>query len=271
MNQIYSKAATVVAYLGNEADESSKWIAMTRALLDNRSGLSSAMDHAMHSGWQSLNPDEQELLVSSHEGFENIHKAMTAFYSRDYWSRLWVVQECLLAHTLLIYAGGEGFVLSDAQGLGEIIRLSESHDARGGLRLMDARSRRLYSERKATALEMMDLFTVWGFQNCKDPRDRVFGLLGLTDGSEMWPTVDYALSSEEVYVSVVKKFAEAVRGVPYRLQWLVFIAEDLVNMLKVDNKHPLVLSAIEETQAILEANPRLSEENMFSLAEHPYI
>jgi hypothetical protein len=139
------------------------------------------------------------------------------FFSNSWFGRLWVLQEVVLARNATILLGGEERDLSLLYGLvNGVETVFASLFWRGDHRLMDLTENvlsftdmmrlRLRSETKGDiGLEL----GFWDFVNiveigqnraCQDPRDHVFGLVGMAQHCGMTAqTVDYSLSPREVY------------------------------------------------------------------------
>jgi hypothetical protein len=84
---------------------------------------------------------------------------------------------------------------------------------------------------------------------CADPRDRIFGVLGLTDGSDAWPVVNYRLTMEELFAHVISKFAQAMAQGMYDPEkdipaYVKKFASDLVDKLALDESHPVIVRGI---------------------------
>lgn len=91
MPDIYSKADAVAVWLGPESDGSSKAVDFLRRLTD-----------------QAQYPKQVSRLLAS--GMSNgEHAGVVSLFSRDYWRRLWVVQELLKAKKVTVYCGSTEF------------------------------------------------------------------------------------------------------------------------------------------------------------------
>lgn len=124
----------------------------------------------------------------------------------SYWTRLWVVQEVMLAQDILMYFGLQWIDWSGIEG-----------DDLPLLRyiLPDSRMAQLVAEkerwdtRRSLGFEYPLDYLIERFANqeCGDPRDRVYGLLALVDTFDMALggsiSADYAKSAEEVYKDVM--------------------------------------------------------------------
>jgi hypothetical protein len=135
----------------------------------------------------------------------------------EYWRRLWVIQEMMLAQSLELLWGWDtvnddefrSFLTYNLAGEKSIsMRLEDSawaekerwrlHNLSRGLELTRAAS----GLRKPTNLSWEQALKItWG-TSCEDLRDRVYGVLGLVRRTELQP--DYSLSLEEVFHDLLK-------------------------------------------------------------------
>jgi hypothetical protein len=68
-------------------------------------------------------------------------------------------------------------------------------------RWADANSSFLEHPKEAEGLDFRELIQTWLHQECTDPRDKVYGLLGLAKGTEI--TADYDKPIDELYCDVI--------------------------------------------------------------------
>jgi hypothetical protein len=103
MQNIFSKAEETWAWLGHETDESSKAVALINVLAhiyrNSCQGSSTDPQNADKTQWGSL--------ISSK--FENHVVALGHLLSREYWYRVWIVQEIALSKKLVFFCGRRKF------------------------------------------------------------------------------------------------------------------------------------------------------------------
>jgi hypothetical protein len=87
MTGIYSTAESVAIWLGAEADDSALAIDLLRAVAD-----------------QADSPENVSRLISSRVGKPDL-AAVVSLFERDYWRRLWVVQEIFNARSITVHCG----------------------------------------------------------------------------------------------------------------------------------------------------------------------
>ncbi|KAH9228624.1 hypothetical protein K456DRAFT_1900456 [Colletotrichum gloeosporioides 23] len=209
MTKIYSRAESVAVWLGPEADRSS-----------------AASDFLLRLTQQSGSPDKITKLLSSKSNEKDI-SATVSLFERDYWKRLWVVQEVFNAQSVTVYCGEKSlpwdiykeashvfqrhkgdldyYFPGNSQGR-SYARASQNHFTysqiltyQGPGSLPDVRALRHYGEDS-----LLEVMRVCRRKFSSDPKDKVFGILGLLteDVRKDFP-VDYGLSVKEIYTNVV--------------------------------------------------------------------
>lgn len=135
--------------------------------------------------WLSIDP-LHSTSTSKFDKVSNLH-------NHPYWSRLWILQEIGLAHDLKVCFDGEMYNWDDF-----VKFFSVSLNSKIG-KVFELRRNRYELHR----LELL----VENFQDakCAEPRDKIFGFLGLAD--DPWShvlTVDYEISMFDLYASVIE-------------------------------------------------------------------
>lgn len=163
-------------------------------------------------------------------------KLILEFAASPYWTRLWVVQEIILAKEILICNnvcsiiwrnGDEISLLVHGEGAG-FSSLHPRNTAKSTNKSKDNYMRNLMVVRSYLHDEGVEKYRILGqrleflirsFKNqkCVDPRDTVFGLLSLVGSRYVSITPDYNRSAEEVYADVIRAtypvFLDAERDV----------------------------------------------------------
>lgn len=207
MTEIYSRAVSVAIWLGPEASDSNL-----------------AMETLTRLTAQSTDDEHIESLMSTELGNARF-ASVVALFERDYWSRLWVVQEVFNAREITVYCGATSLpwsvyrLASDVfwshKGLIEFyFPGSLSHGGRGASSTQFTYSQVLVYHGPSSipdvssfhGLEEDSLLEVMRICRRKlsaDPRDKLYGMLGLLpeDIRNEFP-VDYSLSVKEVYLRV---------------------------------------------------------------------
>lgn len=140
--------------------------------------------------------------------------SMVELSTRPYWSRFWVIQEFLLGKNVEIYCSNHRINWMDFQDI--LCRVSgvEQFGDVSQFKIDDFKSRtypalplvmgRHVDKHPESLQPLHDLLVDHRRSKCKDPRDRIFALLGLVTNDErdllrrVLP--DYALTEEEVII-----------------------------------------------------------------------
>jgi hypothetical protein len=201
MATIYKAATSVVIWLGPEDDDSSMAMDFLRGIAD-----------------RGENPESISRAIYS-EARRRDFDAVVALYEREYWDRLWIVQEVLNAQSVTVYCGRAKLPLSVLKKASATFRRHKDdlEDNFGPGRRPPWRSPQskqipyvqvLTHEGPARLqIDVSSLHEV--ILACRprlttDGRDKVYGLLGIlsTDLRRDIP-VDYSLSIKDVYTNVV--------------------------------------------------------------------
>jgi hypothetical protein len=167
MSKIYSQACQVRVWLGNEYEE----------------------------GLRNLG-----------RNVELDRSALDAFAKAPYWRRLWVLQEFELAREVVLMAGGS---VMDSDSLGLKCTKLQIDSKPGAtcdedrttsvLQGWDVTSRLIHRGLVVGIAPFSTLLAEYGHLECEDPRDSVYGLLGLVaPGQRVTIPVDYTLSARRL-------------------------------------------------------------------------
>ncbi|KAG7285789.1 hypothetical protein NEMBOFW57_008083 [Staphylotrichum longicolle] len=217
MSKIYSQARGVVMWLGEEGDDSQLAMDLIRRW---GKGVSTAMetdrDACYHNALRACLPlidnpfDEKSL------------EALGCLLKRDYWRRVWIIQEVVLAKSRMMLCGDamvdhQKFYLAYTIWSG-IQHLNTDKTVNDGLatsftrylgspsvgalvRLVYQRSAR----RRAGQLLGEDMFSLiessWNSLS-SDPRDRIYGLFGLLEENRPLPIpIDYGIAPDKIHLA----------------------------------------------------------------------
>ncbi|KAL9576578.1 MAG: hypothetical protein Q9212_006982 [Teloschistes hypoglaucus] len=191
MKRIYSRAQQVTVWLGEQSDNSD-----------------SAFDLLEMLAWQD-DPVNWLFRYFVDGQLRNLIKAINRLYSRPYWRRLWIVQEIAVGAQVRFHCGcrSANLQLFDAfdaalVGTPEPLQGDES-DSMYLLWGMLGKNLRASgpgeSFRKAVnATSLLDLLRRHRYSKVTDPRDKIYGLLGLKDMDPPF-TVDYTVPTATIY------------------------------------------------------------------------
>jgi hypothetical protein len=198
MRTIFQQAEHVVVWLGQGSNSTSLVFHLFEDLYENRG---SKQCYANFLG------DKENV-----KGFAGL----ISHFDRDYWFRVWVIQEVNSAREITIMCGKYKISWSKVEEVQNIMahytsqlakiahtepnlnRLAQTIGHRGARKL---RAARLGSLNNLPDLHFL-LCTFWQF-NATDPRDKVFALIGLSsarDDSRL--VIDYSSSVRGVYINV---------------------------------------------------------------------
>ncbi|KAK2765753.1 heterokaryon incompatibility protein [Colletotrichum kahawae] len=183
MQQIYSRADSVLIYLGEPSREEDELLAFIS--------------------------DQDELLSRDRGLLQRLRKALSQLFKRRYFSRVWVLQEVALARRAILLCGKHSisWSLTEIQRLDRIglLEYSTSPGRRPILPGLDRLPPIL--EFRAPAFrdpsKLLQLLDITRGSQASDPRDKVFALLGLLTCPESDGLVaDYTKSTADIYASI---------------------------------------------------------------------
>jgi hypothetical protein len=195
MSQIYSQADLVIVWLGN-------------------AGTFSDIAIEYIAGEAFLDPQSERTNDSA--SLRRLEKALRSFFHRSYWSRVWIIQELILARDVIFFAGQKSFTWHhisstrkrskdfdhpnwhqyDLRHAYECTAYSPAWLLIGQKTLWEALP---HSQKHLPILELLDIYKN---HKCTDPRDRVYGLLGLARDNLV--KADYTISVEDLYFAVLQ-------------------------------------------------------------------
>jgi Heterokaryon incompatibility protein (HET) len=173
MGKIYENATCVLAWLG---------------LLDDTSRIATKYISGFHIPYDGILPHH---LIIDNETME----ALLLFCTREYWTRLWIIQELVVASHITLHCGR--WVCSwadfswffemagDQAGMQQLTpQMSNTDIDPEFLPVMKSVPMNLMRERRWHGLKaqrpLFELCIVFGSSNCEDRRDKVFGLQAFT-------------------------------------------------------------------------------------------
>lgn len=187
MSQIFGYASEVLVWLGIEADNSR----LAMEVLQN---------------------------VCESYYWSDALKAISRLLNREYWTRMWIIQEIGLANKVTLQCGGQSVDLGslepiqsklyiDSKTVKDAIRIDQSHAMRHFRQWSNQKpyeNARLWLSKAGHGSSLQGLLETFRDYKCSDPRDKVFALLGLANdcrNGELLP--DYSKSILDVYVDVI--------------------------------------------------------------------
>jgi hypothetical protein len=206
MQSIYAQASVVLVWLGEA---------------NLHEGSNIALKYVKNANHWLENPTtvKRELSTAS------LKLALLALFSREYWKRVWIVQEFLLATDITIVCGNDTCRWSDLARLYRSLgaaSLSSSNLFDGLNDFIDPIltspagqiiSNRLAWQTSRHGYTLEKLLIMWPEQECEDVRDRVFGLLGLASMRDTYGTIsaDYSKTVPQLYEEVLRQVTSAYK------------------------------------------------------------
>lgn len=183
MGSIYSNAVEVLVWLGMPTDESYTAFELLRKFTPD----------------SALNASQRYTLSLTDR------RCLSDVCQRSYWKRLWIVQEVIRASKITVQCGSVT-IDWDAMCTGfELVMGTGKHKEEDYLDdlkwLLDLKNQRDgYHQNGCGIISLLETCTR---SECLDPRDKVFGLLGLADDCSGVLLADYSKSAAEVFDDVV--------------------------------------------------------------------
>lgn len=213
MGRIYSTAIETLVWLGQDVDAHSMDIAL------NKPGGQT---------WRHYYKETKE------------GKLLSAIYGSQYWLRLWIVQEVWFSKKINIICS-DGIL--SWSNLSELVmppswqNLSSRQVFEQRHNIVPQTLRELISLKKLGSSigeqRLSYVIESFGHLQCADPRDKVFGLLGLLPRSQR-VNVDYSLSVHELFVQVLNKVVTDEQWMSYESH--LDFATELADRLQCHDK-----------------------------------
>jgi hypothetical protein len=191
MGAIFSNAVQVLVWLGNGAD-----------------GTEKAVEHAADCANIRFSPkfDPWKLNLQAYEKTQL--QAFQKIVSNQYWTRLWIIQEFLLARTVVLMSGAGRLSGTDFRELArDVARLDESPAIARIWPFMTVRRRITAAHspwgRDLPSYTWHDLMRLSRKAECKDARDRVYGMLSMVK-SQVRIEVDYTATAQDIRERIVE-------------------------------------------------------------------
>jgi Heterokaryon incompatibility protein (HET) len=166
--------------------------------------------------------DNEEYIEQSITSQSNIQawEAVSNLFRRDYWGRVWVIQEINLVASIKVHCGSSSMAWPKMAAVKDILRkrfgpllhnasctwrplrnLHQSIQFKGPQSLLIDRQR---DGNNVQVLELGDALLMHRLKHATDPRDKVYALVGLTTAQgDPEYIIDYTLSVRQVYVHTI--------------------------------------------------------------------
>ena len=245
MAKIYEKSVGVLVWLTPAADESDAAMEKLRDI-GKKAIDAEMQDFRATDMPNWFNPDLEDRLqrlktsldgLADREGLEIFHPALIPLSKRTYWTRVWVLQEFSIHKTAKIQCGSKildvtifgtalNFCAFARWTLSSRHKLEDYRDPKSRLRSVSGSANspsgapnQLFEARRRYYSETGERENLWSLlertcmsdsavlpPNATDPRDKIYGLLGLaTDSEQLCILPDYEKSIIEVYTDTSRK------------------------------------------------------------------
>jgi hypothetical protein len=205
MGDIYKNAVEVISWLGEDKDDSE----FLFRLLATRKGIQRLPLPSL--GDRSPACERQQ--------FEWLRKAAFAFNHRDYWRRVWIIQEVIPARKLVVWCGWQTAGVKQIATNTRRLHHVESQD-----HWYDESTRHFYEvlpteddhisdflgrSGSNTTWAWYDIMKEYGNRQGTEPQDRIYGLQGLVD-PQARVTVNYRARKSDLLEAVMKPAVKEV-------------------------------------------------------------
>ncbi|KAE8451449.1 hypothetical protein EG329_004078 [Mollisiaceae sp. DMI_Dod_QoI] len=247
MSKIYSNAECVLVWLGEGNPDVHTGIECVRTLASW--ALQYGLQHKdLYTGFHEVSKKLENkhneiaaalLTLSSKVDYDSL----AAFFDQDWFMRLWVVQEYVVASKVDIYNGLATLSheeLSQAAIMLDLLKKLQNLPCEGAKRVKSGWAGALtfqrddYCKNRGPPLPLLEIIFLHKVRICKLDQDRIYGLLALTP-KEARPDleVDYSLSVEDVYTRLAVSYLG--KG---RLEILYYIGDTVKYNSQVNFESP---------------------------------
>lgn len=194
---IYSQAKQAIIWLG-EASRTSRWAEYAFERYDRM------RDFLFDAHSRCSDPEDSDTAVKT-----DLRQIVTS----SYWTRLWIVQELALAQTVVFVSGTHLCDLNAFWGIGTLMghffRIEDTGKEDTAWKSASRQVERLVERHFARETQspyrgLASLVEEFADQQCKDPHDHVYGLLGLLDSKQDEDLVDYDRDMEMLFWKVLE-------------------------------------------------------------------
>ncbi|KAI3319596.1 HET-domain-containing protein [Xylariaceae sp. AK1471] len=227
MPRIYSYAQRVLIYIGEGTDDSDFCL------------------NALGSGRTNSFEDQSF----------KIYISLKCLLSRQYFSRVWVLQEIALARTATVICGDRHIMWTQLYNTNLEVRHAQEIQSLVSRSILKMKEAELYT----TPDRLLDLLDISRRCKAKDPRDKVYALLGLIiDHHSQGLEADYNLSVKDLYIKVALDLAlrhgwknillragTAHRSIDTLPSWVPDWSHHVENMSIPANAHPFDYGALQ--------------------------
>ena len=209
MRDIYASAVKIRIWLGEETDSTAAALSLAGALtlVEPRIGEANVLAP------EDIENTTRSLLADGSANW----KALDLIYWQAWFSRVWIIQEIALARGALVQCGSYQIPWEDLVAAGRVL---VTHHLTSALGIDPSPIMAMQTYREATLngeeLTLLELMHVSRSNRSTDPRDKIYGVLGIAaDIGAHHIDPDYELSVEDVYRNLALSFIDKENNVDF--------------------------------------------------------
>lgn len=207
MGSIYRNASQVVCWLGDDPERTDLVIGF--------------IEHLSETTRQHPRAYEVIRSIFEQDVYNSRWDTLTRFFQRNWWTRIWTLQEYVIPSSLSFWYGTRTIDRADVEGAMlaadqcTALPIKYTPTFRGAWNRRRVRLHELEKNKpKDRTASCMSLTALAAYSSCfdaTDDRDRLYGVRGIATDSSILD-VDYALSVEQVYLRFAQSFIEHYRS-----------------------------------------------------------
>ena len=207
MGRIFADAQAVRVWLGEEADDSD-------LALDFLGFMGAGQKFSYHQNLPSKGLVDE--LRAKDGPYTRKWAAVNKLFKRSWWTRVWTVQEYVVAHEAWIHCGGSRISRDDFQRALEAIYDCGIHldtpAQWNRARLLNRYRDSLRSRDSKVSGSLTATLAYLSDHHATNPRDRIYSLSGIVKDFDMVGPPNYSQSVEVVFVKLVEAFIRRYRS-----------------------------------------------------------
>lgn len=222
MASIFKKAICVDAWLGKEEKGSAQAIEHITKVIREFADLPEWLDFRRDARKDQCLSQENITRIRAYQTrYARELKLLIRLLERPYWTRLWILQEFALARNLRIVCGMDMF---SWQSFDAFVNICSWFDLIKALDFdwhvcLHWWTREYMIQRDAGAFNF-NIVCACSVLHCSEPRDRIYGLLGLCNDEELRIQVDYSKTTQDVFWEAMAVFKSSKIEGSDPLLWL---------------------------------------------------
>ena len=199
MRTIYEKSERTVGWLGQGKEEGEEGVKFLRILSRNLERLTEQKGRERKELGEELRDRKK-------------WAAIEKLLLRPWWTRVWTLQEYIVAHKFIFYCGKESMDRDDlnlaTSAIHLCMRIDETLISGRAFEGAWIRRRLLMWYRERAPMQLIGLMAYVGDYKATDPRDRIYSLLGLAQDRCLADPPRYQDHVGKVYSELVKSFVQ---------------------------------------------------------------